>query len=67
MHENDIENIFAYSFMDDFTTVVLAEEEYNINIQNLKYKGEDDFYCFSEKKSYTKDELFTKFNIQRAV
>jgi hypothetical protein len=67
MHENDIENIFAYSFMDDFTTVVLAEEEYNINIQNLKYKDEDDFYCFSEKKSYTKDELFTKFNIQRAV
>jgi hypothetical protein len=65
IYENEIENIFAYSFMDDFTTVVLAKEEYNIDISNLKYEDEDDFYCFSEKKSYTKDELFNKFNIQR--
>lgn len=57
----EIDNIFEFSFMDDFTTVVLAKKEYGIDMSELKY--EDDFYCFSEKKSYTAEELFKKFNI----
>lgn len=56
------DNIFEFSFMDDFTTVELAKEEYGIDISELKF--EDDFYCFSEKKSYTSEELFKKFNIE---
>lgn len=59
-----VENIFEFSFMDDFTTVVLAEEEYGIDITELKYEDGDDFYCFSEKKSYTAEKLFKKFNIE---
>lgn len=58
-----IDNIFDFSFMDDFTTVVLAEEEYGIDTSELKYEDGDDFYSFSEKKSYTAEELFKKFNI----
>lgn len=58
------DNIFEFSFMDDFTTVILAEEEYEIDISKLKYKNGDDFYCFSEKKSYTTEELFRKFKIK---
>jgi hypothetical protein len=57
-----IDNIFEFGFMDDFTTIMLAKEEYGIDIPQLKY--EDDFYCFSEKKSYTTEELYKKFNIQ---
>ncbi len=57
----EIDNIFEFGFMDDFTTVVLAKEEYGIHMPELKY--EDDFYCFSEKKSYTTEELYKKFNI----
>ena len=57
-----IDNIFEFSFMDDFTTIELAEEEYGIDISELNYK--DDFYCFSEKKSYTTEELYKKFNIK---
>lgn len=57
-----IDNIFEFSFMDDFTTIVLAKEAYGIDISELKY--EDDFYCFSEKKSYTTKELYKKFNIE---
>ncbi len=60
----EIDNIFDFSFMDDFTTIVLAEEEYGIDISELKYEDEDDFYCFSEKKSYTTEELYKKFNIE---
>ena len=59
-----IDNIFDFSFMDDFTTVELAKEEYGIDISELKHEDEDDFYCFSEKKSYTTEELFKKFNIE---
>jgi hypothetical protein len=55
------DNIFDFYFMNDFTTVALAKEEYGIDISELKF--EDDFYCFSEKKSYTTEELFKKFNI----
>jgi hypothetical protein len=58
------DNIFEFSFMDDFTTVVLAEEEYGIDISKLEYENDDDFYCFSEKKSYTEEELYKKFNIE---
>jgi hypothetical protein len=58
------DNIFEFSFMDDFTTVILAEEEYGIDISKLKYEDGDDFYSFSEKKSYTQEELFKKFNIE---
>ena len=56
-----VDNIFEFSFMDDFTTIILAEEEYGIDISELEY---DDFYCFSEKKSYTAEELYKKINIE---
>lgn len=56
------DNIFEFSFMDDFTTTELAKEEYGTDISELKF--EDDFYCFSEKKSYTTEELYKKFNIE---
>ena len=62
LFRSEIDNIFEFSFMDDFTTVVLAKEEYGIDMPELKY--EDDFYCFSEKKSYTAGELYNKFNIE---
>ena len=61
------DNIFDFSFMEDFTTILLAKEEYNINISNLSYANEDDFYSFSENKSYSKNELFNKFNIIKVV
>jgi len=67
IYENEIENIFSFSFMEDFTTVLLAKEEYKINTSNLIYQDEDDFYSFSEKKAYTKNELFKKFNIQKVI
>ena len=59
-----IDNIFEFGFMDDFTTVILAKENYGIDISELKYKDEDNFYCFSEKKTYTSEELYKKFNIE---
>lgn len=58
----ETENIFDFSFMDDFTTVAIAEEEYGIDVSELKY--ENDFFCFSEKKSYTAKELYKKFDIE---
>ena len=60
----EIDNIFDFSFMDDFTTIILAEEQYGIDISKLKYKDGDDFYCFSERKSYTTEELYKNFNIE---
>ena len=57
-----IDNIFDFSFMDDFTTIGLAKEEYGIDVSELKF--EDDFHCFSEKKSFTTEELYKKFNIE---
>ncbi len=59
------DNIFDFSFMENFTTVILAKEEYNIDISALKHHDEDDFYCFSENKVYTNSELFEKFNIKK--
>lgn len=59
------DNICDFYFMEDFTTVALADEEYGIDTAELKYKDEDDFYCFSEDRSYTEDELFARFNIQK--
>ena len=56
------DNIFDFSFMDDFTTVLAFEEDGN-NIANLIYQDRDDFYCYSENKVYTENELFNKFNI----
>ena len=56
------DNIFDFSFMDDFTTVLAFEEDGN-NISNLIYQDRDDFYCYSENKVYTENELFNKFNI----
>jgi hypothetical protein len=56
------DNIFEFGFMDDFTTVELAEEEYGIDSSELNF--DDDFYCFSEKKTYSTEELFEKFDIQ---
>jgi len=64
VYRHGIDNIFDFSFMDDFTTVELAKEEYGIDISELKYSDGDDFYCFSEKKSYTTAELNKKFNIE---
>jgi len=58
-----IDNIFEFGFMDDFTTVILAKEEYEIDIANVEYQSEDDFYCFSEQKAYSYKELYRKFNI----
>ena len=55
----EMDNIFEFSFMDDFTTVELAKEEYGIDISELQYK--DDFYCFSEKTSYSIEDLYKKF------
>ena len=62
-----IDNIFDFSFMDDFTTVILAEEEYNIDISTLNYQNEDDFYSFIENKIYSEKELFEKFNIKKVI
>lgn len=61
---NPNSNIFEFSFMDDFTTVILAEEEYGIDISELEFEDGDDFYCFSEKTSYMVEELCEKFNIK---
>lgn len=58
----EFDNIFEFSFMDDFTTIELAKEEYGLDISELKF--EDRFYCFSEKKSYTTEDLYKKFNIK---
>ena len=58
-----IDNIFEFGFMDNFTTVLLAKEEYNIDISTLIFQDEDSFYCFSEHKAYSNDELYIKFNI----
>ncbi len=58
----ECENIFEFGFMDDFTTVELAKEEYGIHISKLKH--ENDFYCFSEKKTYSTEDLYKKFNIE---
>ena len=66
-HGHKEDNIFDFSVINDFTTVILAREEYNIDISNLKYQDEDDFYCFSENLAYLEDELFKKFNIQRVA
>ena len=60
------DNIFDFSFMEDFTTVLAFKEDGN-NISNIKYEDEDDFYCYSEKKTYTKDKLFKKFNIKKVA
>ncbi len=60
-----IDNIFDFSFMEDFTTVILAKEEYAIDISKLDFKNEDDFYSFSENRAYTENQLFEKFNIKR--
>ena len=65
IYKYGIDNIFDFSFMEDFTTVILAKEEYEIDISKLDFRNEDDFYSFSENKAYTEDELFEKFNIKR--
>ena len=65
IYKYGIDNIFDFSFMEDFTTVILAKEEYEIDISKLDFKNEDDFYSFSENRAYTENELFEKFNIKR--
>jgi len=60
------DNIFDYYFMNDYTTILLAKEEYGVNIENLDYKDEDEFFCFSENRVYSEEELFRKYNIIRA-
>ena len=58
----EIDNIFDFSFMDDFTTIGFAKEEYGIDISELNF--EEDFYCFGEKKCYSAEELYKRFNIE---
>jgi hypothetical protein len=65
IYKYGIDNIFDFSFMEDFTTIILAKEEYEIDISKLGFKNEDDFYSFSENRVYTENELFEKFNIKR--
>jgi hypothetical protein len=65
IYKYGIDNIFDFSFMEDFTTVILAKEEYEIDISKLDFKNENDFYSFSESRAYTENELFKKFNIKR--
>jgi len=67
LYRLDIDNIFDFHFMEDFTTVALAKEEYNIGVSSLKYEDEDHFYSFSENRVYTKEELFEKFNVKKIV
>lgn len=64
VYRPEMDNIFDFYFMDDFTTVAVVKEEGEIDISKLKYENDDDFYCFSEKKSYLAEELFKKFNIE---
>ncbi len=64
IYRPNFDNIFDFYFMDDFTTVELAQEEYGIEISKLKFEDGDYFYCFSEKKSYTTKDLFKKLNIE---
>lgn len=64
IYKPNFDNIFDFSFMDDYTTVVLAQEEYGIDISELKFENDDDLYCFSEKKSYKAEHLYEKFNIE---
>ncbi len=58
----ETDNIFDFHFMDDFTTIELAKEEYEIDISELE--NTDGFYCFSEKKSYATEDLYKKFGIE---
>lgn len=60
------DNIFDFSFMADFTTIASFKEDGN-DISNISYDDEDDFYCYSENKSYTEKELLKKFNIQKVA
>ena len=62
-----MDRIFDFSFMDDFTTVILAKEQDNIDISTLNYQNEDDFYSFIENKIYSEKELFEKFNIKKVI
>lgn len=57
----NFDNIFDFGFMNDFTTLELAKKEYGIDISEIKY---NDFYCFSEKQSYSIEELFERFSIE---
>lgn len=58
------DNIF--DFMNDFTTI-LSMKDQNINTESIQYEDEDDFFCISEKKTYSEKELFEKFNILKVV
>jgi len=66
IYKNGYDNIFDFSFMDDFTTILIFEENGN-DISNLNYNDKDDFYCYSEKKVYTENQLFSKFDIEKVI
>jgi len=66
IYKNGYDNIFDFSFMDDFTTILIFEENGN-DISNLNYNDKDDFYCYSEKKVYTENQLFSKFDIAKVI
>ncbi|OGS70802.1 MAG: hypothetical protein A3F91_09825 [Flavobacteria bacterium RIFCSPLOWO2_12_FULL_35_11] len=57
------DNIFEFGFMDDFTTVAILKEN-GEDISKIEYQDEDNFYCFSEQKVYSNEELYKKFNIE---
>jgi hypothetical protein len=60
------DNIFDYYFMNDFTTVAILIED-GKEVSHLNFEDEDNFYCYSEDKTYTKKELFEKFNIEEVI
>ena len=50
------DNIFDFPFMDDYTTILSLKDD-GVDISSIAYQDEDDFYSYSEKKTYTENEL----------
>jgi hypothetical protein len=59
-----MDNIFDFSFMDDFTTIASLIDD-GVDVSKIDYKDEDNFYNLIEKRVYTNKQLFTKFNIKK--
>ena len=68
-YKHGVDNIFDYHFMDDFTTVNAFVEDFlekhNLPLNAIQENAHDDFYCLSEKKIYSEQSLFAKFNIKK--
>lgn len=63
VYKPQLENIFDFSFMSDFTTIASMEED-GIDTQHLSNYDEDSFYCISENKVYSTEQLYEKFKIK---